>query len=119
MVNRQQIDTTIIRIPQKLLATNEFEFIEILDMKGIEAGKHTITVELFGLWGLNEKLDGTIKELIVDYTPQTRMTRLVRVPGVKSIAGKDLVVTTKDQNEIYENISKTHKNEQFSKRDNW
>ena len=33
----------------------------------------------------------TIKEVTVDYVPQTRESRFVKVPSVKSVAGTDLV----------------------------
>jgi len=44
----------------------------VLDMKGIPAGSYTIKVEMYELWSSGEKLSEAIKELNVDYAPQTR-----------------------------------------------
>jgi hypothetical protein len=55
----------------------------------------------------------------VDYVPQTREYGLVKVPSVKSVAGKDLVVDSELEKDVYRGIEKTIKKEQLSNRDNW
>src|SRR4030067_3728829 len=52
----QQISSVSITIPQSPLATDEFELHPVLDMKGINAGSHTIKVEMYELWSSGEKI---------------------------------------------------------------
>jgi len=51
--------------------------------------------------------------------PQTRQSRLVRVPSVRSVAGADLRVISEAEKGIYRDIEKTVKVEHSSKLDNW
>ena len=55
----------------------------------------------------------------MDYVPQTRESRLVKVPIVKSVEGADLVVTTEFEKDIYREIGENGKKELISKRDEW
>ena len=70
-------------------------------------------------FGLPEKLSEALKELNVDYTPQTRESRFVKVPTVKSVAGKDLAVVSEPKKIVFRELEKTIKKEQLSKRDDW
>jgi hypothetical protein len=108
-----------IRIPQSPLAKNEFELEPVLDMNGVPEGSHLIKVEMYELWSLNEKLLKTIKKLVVDYVPQKRESRFVKVPIVKSVLGRDLAVMSKSETDIYRGIEKNLKKEDSSKRDSW
>jgi hypothetical protein len=74
---------------------------------------------MYELWGSNEKLHESAKEVVVDYIPQTRQSRLVKVPIVKSVAGADLVVVSQTEKDIYLETEKTIKKEHTSKRDEW
>ncbi len=115
----QLINSVLIRILQGPLAADESEYAAVLDMKGVPAGVHTVKVVMYELWGSSERLCETLKEVTVDYVPQTRQSRLVKVPTVKSVAGTDLAVASEPEKSIYEEIGKTQKKEQLSKRDNW
>jgi hypothetical protein len=117
--NRQHVGSALIRMLQGPLATDESEFSAVLDMKGIAAGPYIIGVEMFGLWDSGEKLCRTIREITVDYVPQTRQSRLVRVPSVRSVAGADLAVVSETEKGIYRDIEKTVKREHSSNRDDW
>ena len=117
--DNQLVNSVVIRIPQGALASDECEYVAVLDMSGIVAGFYTIKVEMYELWGSNEKLCQTTEEKSFDYVPQTRQSRLVRGPSVKSVAGADLVVASGAEKIIFEEIEKTIKKEQLSKRDNW
>ena len=117
--DNQRISSVSIRIPQGSLATDEFELTPVLGMKGIPAGSHSIKVEMYELWGSGEKLSQATREVTVDYVPQTRESRLVKVPIVKSVAGTDLVVVSESEKDIYYEIEKTTKKEYISKRDSW
>jgi hypothetical protein len=116
--NSHPVNSIIIRIPQGPLATDECEYGFVLDMNGIVAGAYTVKVELFEQWQSGEKLSSTTKELSVDYVPQTRQSRLLKIPTVKTVAGAHLAVASRIEKDIYEEIGKTQKEEQLSKRDN-
>jgi hypothetical protein len=117
--DRELAGSVVVRMLQGRLAMDESEFSAALDMRGIAAGQHIIGVEMFGLWGNDEKLCRTIQEITVDYVPQTRLSRLVRIPSVRSVAGTDLGVISETEKGIYKDIEKTVKIENSSKRDNW
>ena len=117
--DNQKISSVSVRIPQGPLAADDFELTPVLDMKGIPAGFHTIKVEMYELWSSGEKLSQAVKEVAVDYVPQTRESRFVKVPSVKSVAGKDLAVVSELDKDIYRGIEKTMKKEYISKRDDW
>lgn len=113
------VSSALIRVIQGPLATDESEYRWVLDMKGLPAGTHCLMVEMYELWSSDEKLNQTCRELKVDYVPQNRQSRLVRVPTVKSVAGVDLAVLSKQQETVYSDIERTAKKEQLSRRDNF
>ena len=63
--DREKFYSTPISIPQSKLATDDFEFPRVLDMKGIAAGFHVINVEMFELWSSGEKLSATSREVTI------------------------------------------------------
>ena len=115
----QQISSVSISIPQSPLATDDFEINPVLDMRGITAGSHTIKVEMYELWSSGEKLTSSSKEIIVEYIPQTRESKLREIPIVKSVAGTDLAVVSESEKTIYHEIEETMKKEMASNRDEW
>jgi hypothetical protein len=119
LFDNQKINSVSIRIPQGALAADEFELTPVLDMKGIPAGAHVIKVEMYELWSSGEKFSQVGKEVTVDYVPQTRESKYVKIPSVKSIAGTDLMVVSESEKNIYRDIEETMKKENSSKRDSW
>jgi hypothetical protein len=117
--DNQQISSVSISIPQGPLTQDEFELTPVLDMKGIIAGSYIIKVEMYELWASGERLSQAAKVIAVDYVPQTRESRLVKVPIVKSVAGADLAVVSELEKDIYREIEETGKKELISKRDEW
>ena len=117
--NNQQISSVLIRIPQGPLTGDEFELTPVLGMKGITAGSHSIRVEMYEPWSNGEKLSFTQKEVTVEYVPQTRASRLIEIPIVKSFGGGDLVVVSESDKNIYREIDETMKKESVTKRDEW
>jgi len=117
--NNQQISSVLIRIPQGPLAGDEFELTPVLGMKGITAGSYTIRVEMYELWSDGEKLSFTSKEVAMQYVPQTRESRLVKIPIVKSFGGRNLAVVSESTKNIYREIEETMKKESVTKRDEW
>jgi hypothetical protein len=117
--NNQQISSKSIRILQGPLANNVFELTPTLDMNGIPLGTYKSKVEMYELWSKGERFSQTKKELTVDYVPQTRESKFIRVPIVKSVAGNDLFAISESEKNIYNEIEKTIKKEQLSNRDDW
>jgi len=113
------LNSTTISIPQSTLLNDTSEFPLILDMKGIVAGEYSIRVEMYEPWSSGEKLNFSFKEIAVQYVPQTREVRLVKIPTVKSVAGSALTVVSSSAKNIYREIEQDKKQEAISKRDEW
>jgi hypothetical protein len=113
------LNSTTISIPQSNLLNDTLEFPLILDMKGIVAGEYLIRVEMYEPWSSGEKLNFTFKEIAVQYVPQTREARLVKIPSLKSVAGTALTVVSSCAKNIYREIEQDQKQEAISKRDEW
>ena len=113
------LNSKTISIPQSTLLNDTSEFPLILDMKGIVAGEYPIRAEMYEPWSSGEKLNFTFKEIIVQYVPQTREAKLVKIPIVKSVAGSDLTVVSSCAKDIYREIEQDQKQEAISKRDEW
>ena len=115
----QLINSTPLSIPQSSLLGESLEFPQFLDMKGIVAGEYLIRVEMYEPWSTGEKLNFTAKEIAVQYVPQTREARFVKIPTLKSVAGTDLTVVSCTAKNIYREIEQDQKQEAISKRDEW
>jgi hypothetical protein len=115
----QKLRSVSIMIPQSPLARDDFELTSVFDMKGITAGSHIIGVEMFELWDSGEKFTCASKEVWIDYIPLRREDRLIKVPTVKSVAGKDLVVVSESEKNIYREIDENIRKEAVSKRGHW
>jgi hypothetical protein len=113
------LNSTTLGIPQSTLLKDSLEFPQILDMKGIAAGDYLVRVEMYEPWSSGEKLNFTSKEIVVQYTPQTRADRLVKIPTVKSVAGSDLMVISSSAKDIYNEISESQRKESINNRDQW
>jgi hypothetical protein len=113
------LDSTPIVIPQSALLNDSLEFPQVLDMNGMDAGEYMIRVEMYEQWPSNEKLNFAVKEIIFQYTPQTRKSRLVKIPTVKSVVGAGLTVVSSAAKNIYREIEQDAKKESLSKRDEW
>ena len=117
--HEQLLNSTPLCIPQSSLLNDSFEFPQILDMKGIAEGSYLFRVEMYELWSSGEKLNFTAKEVVVQYVPQTRESRLVKIPTVKSDASAGLTVVSSAAKSIYREIEEDLKKESTSKRDEW
>ena len=115
----QKLRSVSIMIPQSPIARDDFELNTVLDMLGITAGSHIIGVEMFELWDSGEKFTCASKEVWIDYIPLRREDRLIKVPTVKSVAGKDLVVVSESEKNIYREIDENIRKEAVSKRGHW
>jgi hypothetical protein len=117
--DNHQISSVLNKIPQGLLTGNEFELTPVLEMKGIAVGSYTIRVEMYELWSDGEKLSFTSKEVKVEYFPQIRESRLIKIPIVKSFSEAYLAVVSKSDKNIYREIEDTNRKESATKRDRW
>jgi hypothetical protein len=115
----QLLNSTTLGIPQGLLTTDSFEFPHILDMEGIAQGRYPIRVEMFEPWSTGEKLNYTFKEVTISYAPQTRKSRYVKIPTVKSVAGIDLLIVSSSTKALYREIEEDKKRESNSSQDKW
>ena len=115
----QLLHSTTISIPQSTLLNDTSEFPQTLDMKGIGEGEYLVRVEMYELWSSGEKLNFTSKEIAIQYVPQTRALRLLKIPIVKSVACTDLTVVSSTAKNIYREIEQDQKKESISKRDEW
>jgi len=88
-------------------------------MKGINTGSYIIRVEMYEPWPDGEKLSFTQKEVVVQYVPKTRESRLIKIPIVKSFGGADLAVVSESDKNIYREIEETMKKESATQRDDW
>ena len=110
------ISTVRIQILQGPLATNESEYSWIIDTKGITEGTYQLKVEMYETWHLDEKFCQTTREITVHYIPQTRQSRLIKIPLVKSVIGTDIAVISDQEKQLYVDMEKTIKKEQLNKR---
>jgi hypothetical protein len=112
-------NSAIITIPESPLAKDDFELTTVLNMNGINAGSHTIRVEMYELWNAEAKLSFGSKEVMVEYVPQTRESRLIKIPIVKHFGGEDLTVVSVADKSIFHEIENSMKQESVSKLDEW
>ena len=117
--HEQLLNSTPLCIPQSSLLNDSFEYSLILDMKGIAAGSYLFRVEMYELWSSGEKLNFNEKEIVVQYVPQNRESKLVKIPTVKTDAGAGLTVVSSAAKSIYREIEEDLKKESTSKRDEW
>jgi hypothetical protein len=117
--DQRKIDSLSLRVLQGPLATDASEFSSALDMTGIGKGQHILRVEMYELWDSGEKLTHASKEATVEYVPLRREDRLIKVPIIKNVAGKDLAIVSEAEKNIYREIEDDMKKESFSRRDNW
>jgi hypothetical protein len=115
----QLVNSTKLRLPESTLLNDNFDYSLILDMHGIGAGEYSLKVEMYEPWGAEEKLSFTNKRTNIQYIPQTRALRLVKIPTVKSVAGSGLTLLSSDAKDIYREIEQDLRKESIAKRDEW
>jgi hypothetical protein len=115
----QLVISTPLCIPQSNLLGDSLEFPLFVDMRGIAAGSYLVRVEMYELWNSDEKLCFSEKEIAVEYVPQSKESRLVKVPTVKSVEGAGLIVVSSSAKSIYQEINEDEKKESISKRDEY
>ena len=115
----KMLNSTILCLPQSALLIGSLMNQQVLDMRGIGEGNYNVRVEMYEPWGSEEKLSFVSKEIVVQYIPQTRASRLVKIPTVKIVAGSGLTFVSSTAKDIYSEIEQDLKKEEVSKRDKW
>jgi len=115
----QLLNSLTLRIPQSTLLNDKFVYPLALNMKGISQGNYLIRIEMYELWSSDEKLNFTSKTIVLDYIPQTKETRLLKVPIVKHIADSNLTVVSSSARTIYQELERDQKRELSSNKDEW
>jgi hypothetical protein len=111
------ISTVSISVLQGSLGTNELEYSWVIDTKGIAKGTYHLRAEMYEEWSSDERLYHTNRETTVKYVPQTRQSRLIKIPFIKKVTGTDVIVVSDQEKQLYTDIEKTTKKEQNSQRD--
>ena len=117
--DEQKISSISIGVPQRFGPTNEFQLNPVLDLKGISSGFHIAKIEMYEVGPTGEKRACNMKEVAVEYVPQSRETRLKKVPTVKKIAGLEIAVVLESEKGIYREIEEAKRKELISNRDEW
>jgi len=110
------ISTVLIQVLQGPLGTNELDYSWAMDTNGIAEGTYPLKVEMYEDWSSDERLYQTTREVTVNYVPQTRQSRLIKIPFVKSTTGTDLSIISDHEKQLYLDMEKTIKKEQLNKR---
>ena len=113
--DEHEIKSALIEIPQKFGFSDEFKLKSELDMRGINAGSHSIKVEFQDLFSLSS----AIKEETIEYVPVDKTAGYRKIPLTKKISGNDFEVISSAEKEIYLDIQKSSRSELDSKRDKW
>jgi hypothetical protein len=113
----QKFDSLPLRIIQGPLASDVLEFSSVLDLTGIEAGRHVLTVDIFELWLSGERITSTSKETTIDYAPVRREDRMIKVPIVKSTAGVELSIVSDSEKRLFSELKEERKKESTYDRD--
>ena len=111
----QEVKSALIEIPQKFGFSDEFKLKSELDMRGINAGSHSIKVEFQDLFSLSS----ASKEETIEYVPIDKKAGYRKIPLTKKISGNDFDVVSISDREIYLDIERTKKDELKSKQDKW
>jgi hypothetical protein len=109
------INSALISVLQGPLGTNTLEYSWVIDMKGIARGAYHLKVEMYEIWSSGEKSNQTTQEITLDYIPQTRQARLIKIPFIKNITGTELEIISDQEKQLYLDIEKTRKKEQTSR----
>lgn len=111
----QCIKSFYVGIPYYFARKEEFPIRSVLSLKQVRAGKHTIKVELTGLWPLAGPSD--FKEATIDYYPTVRVPIVKVIPRVKKIEAPAIVVVTGEVKRLYEEMRKRWKKELIARRE--
>lgn len=102
-------------IPYYYTQKKESSIRSVLDLKHIAPGKHTLKVEISGLWHLARSPDS--KEVTFDYYPivKERITRAI--PAIKKIEGQGISIVTDEAKRLYKHMREYRKKELATHRD--
>ena len=117
--DQEKTRSILFDIMQSFNITDEFTLKVTLDLKEIPEGQHSVKVEIYELWEFIEKHENVKKEIIFEYTPETKKANLRKIPIIKRIEGEGVAVISDSEKDVYREIQETMKQEVDSKRDKW
>jgi len=102
-------------VPYYFACKEELPIRSVLSLKQVRAGKHTVKVELGGLWPLAGPSD--FKEATIDWYPTVRVPLVKVIPRVKKIEAPAIAVVTSEVKGLYEEMRKRWKRELIARRE--
>lgn len=112
-----KMESYLVSVPSSKLLGDELKFPITLDMNSIRPGEHTIKVEMYEPRE-KEKLYASSKYIIIQYSPDRREDRYIKIPIVRKIAGSFRIILPEEQDMIRDMARSQHE-EMKSKRDQW
>jgi len=104
-------------IPYYFARREEFPLRSILSLEEISAGRHTIKLEMLGLWPSAGPSD--IKEATVEYQPFVKPPMARAIPIIKKIEGPKIAVVTDEAKKLYQEMKERWKKELVARRERW
>ncbi len=86
-----------------------------MSLKHIAPGKHTLKVEISGLWHLARSTDS--REVTFDYYPIVKERIMRVVPVIKKIEGRGIAIVTDEARKLYKQMTEYRKKELVAHRD--
>ena len=109
------IKTFYLGIPYYLTRQEEFPLRSVFSFEDINAGSHTIKLEMTGLWPTAGASDA--KETIIEYKPLVKAVRIRTVPEIKLIEGPSIAVLTDEAKKLYQDMRQRWKRELMAQRE--
>jgi len=115
--NGNHVKSFYLGIPYYLARQEEFPLRSVLSLEEINAGAHTIMLELVGLWPSAGSSDS--KQATFEYQPLAKAIKVREIPKIKKIEGPDIAVLTDEARKLYEQMKERWKKELVSRRERW
>ena len=111
----QRIKSFYLGIPYYLARQEEFPLRSVFNFEEINAGAHTIKLEMSGLWPSAGPSDA--KETTIEYEPLVKAVKIRAVPEIKLIEGPDIAVLTDEARKLYQEMKQRWKRELIARRE--
>jgi hypothetical protein len=104
-------------MPYYLARQQEFPLQTVLGLEDISAGKHTIRLEMLGLWPSAGPSD--FMEASFEHEPLRKVFRARAIPTIKKFEGPSIGVVTDEADKLYGEMKDRWKRETKESRDGW
>jgi len=102
-------------IPYYFVRQEEFPLRTLLSLENVNAGTHTVKLEMSGLWPSASSSD--IKEITFDYQPPAEVPMAGAIPVIKRIEGPGVAVVTDEARRLYQEMRERWKRELVARRE--